>query len=113
VVVTVVRPIAVYVLTLAAEILGLWLVWRAAPDDSALAEIGVVLGLLAAYVVMAAGFSDALFVRIVAVYGVLFALVCLGWGMAMHGERPDAFDAAGTCLCLAGAATLVAFAPRD
>ncbi len=107
------RPVATYALVVTAQFAGLWLVWRAVPEDRDWLWIAVGLAALAGYVVVAARSSDVSFVRVVAVYGVLFAGTCLAWGVAAHGERPDVFDAAGTMLCLAGAGSLAMLAPLD
>jgi small multidrug resistance family-3 protein len=101
-----VRPLVTCAAVLAAQIAGLWLVWRAVPEDDSwiLATIG--LAALAVYVAAAARSPDAPFAHVVAVYGTLFAVACLVYGMALHGQTPDIFDATGTVLCLGGAGTL-------
>lgn len=106
------RAVAVFASVVAAEVAGIWLVWRAVPQDHDWLWIAIALAALAAYVVVVASSPDPLFHRIAAGYGAVFAGLALAWGMALHGEPPDRFDAAGTLLCLAGAGALAILTRR-
>jgi small multidrug resistance family-3 protein len=49
--------------------------------------------------------------RTYAAYGGVYIAASLMWLWAVEGVRPDGWDIAGACICLAGAAVIIA-APR-
>jgi small multidrug resistance family-3 protein len=49
--------------------------------------------------------------RTFAAYGGIYIAASLGWMWLAEGVRPDRWDLAGACICLAGA-SLILFAPR-
>jgi small multidrug resistance family-3 protein len=50
--------------------------------------------------------------RAYAAYGGIYILASMVWMRVVEGAKPDRWDAAGLCLCLAGAAVIL-WAPRS
>jgi small multidrug resistance family-3 protein len=50
--------------------------------------------------------------RAFAAYGGIYIVASLAWLWAVEGVRPDRWDIAGSVLCLAGAAIIIA-GPRE
>jgi small multidrug resistance family-3 protein len=93
------------------EIAGGYLVWMWLRQQRA-AWIGVAgLALLATYgVVPTLQSVEHPFGRVYAAYGAVFIALSALWGWGVDGHQPDARDALGTVVCLAGAA--IAMWPR-
>ena len=51
--------------------------------------------------------QPAHFGRVYAAYGGVFVVMSLLWGWWLDGHRPDAPDAAGALLCVAGVAVIM------
>ncbi len=52
-------------------------------------------------------YQSAHFGRVYAAYGGAFIVLSLAWGWVMDGNRPDAPDAAGAAIALAGMAVIM------
>jgi small multidrug resistance family-3 protein len=100
------------VVAVSAQVAGVWLVWRAVPDDHGWMLVAAGVIALSVYVAVAARSSHSPFVGIVAAYGAVFLVACLAWGMTLHGEVPDEYDASGAALCICGAGAVALLTRR-
>ena len=66
---------------------------------------------LALYGFVATFQPDANFGRVLAVYGGVFVVGSLLWGVVADGFRPDRFDVVGALVCLLGVGVIM-YAPR-
>jgi small multidrug resistance family-3 protein len=105
------RSGALFLAAAAAEIGGVFLIWRGLREGRGVAAALAGVAALAAYGVLAACQPDAHFGRVLAAYGGVFVAGSLLWGVALDHFKPDRFDLAGTGVCLAGAA-LIIWGPR-
>ena len=105
------RSGALFLAAAAAEIGGVFLIWRGLREGHGLAAALAGVAALAAYGVLATLQPDARFGRVLAAYGGVFVAGSLLWGVALDHFKPDRFDLAGTGVCLAGAA-LIIWGPR-
>ena len=106
-----VKTLMLFVATAVAEIVGcylplLWLkrgasLWLLPPAALAL---GLFVWLLSLHP-LASG-------RVYAAYGGVYIATAIVWLWVVDGLRPDRWDVAGVCLCLAGMAVIM-FAPRS
>ena len=102
---------ALFLAAAAAEIGGVYLVWRGLRADAgALAVIAGAL-LLTAYGVVATLQEHPHFGRVLAAYGGVFVAGSLLWGMVLDGFRPDRYDLIGAAICLVGVAVIM-YSPR-
>lgn len=93
--------IALFIVAGLMEIGGGYLVWRALRANG-----GFFTGLAGAALLVLYGlvptFQPAHFGRVYAAYGGVFVVMSLLWGWRIDGHRPDAADAFGALLCVAG-----------
>ena len=104
------KPVALYMLTALAEIVGcylpwLWLrqggpAWLLLPAAASLAAFAWLLTL-----------HEAASGRVYAAYGGVYIAVALLWLWLVDGVRPSPWDVAGVAVALAGMG-LIAFQPR-
>ena len=104
--------LALFIAAAAAEIGGVYLVWRGLRADAGVvALIGGAL-LLTCYGVLATLQEDPHFGRVLAAYGGVFVAGSLLWGVVFDRFRPDGWDIAGAAVCLVGAAIMM-YGPRS
>jgi small multidrug resistance family-3 protein len=101
----------VYILAALAEIAGCYAFWAwLRLDKPAYWVIPGVASLVAFAWLLALVPADAAG-RAYAAYGGIYIIASLGWMWTVERVTPDRYDLAGACLCLAGAALIIA-APR-
>ena len=92
---------ALFAIAGVAEIGGGYLMWRWLKDGRS-----IVLGVAGAALLVIYGVVPTLqsstFGRTYAAYGGVFVVLSLLWGWCVDGNRPDAPDAIGAAICLAG-----------
>lgn len=105
------KTLLLFVATALAEIVGcylplLWLTRAASPWLllPAVLSLGLFVWLLSLHP-LASG-------RVYAAYGGVYIATAIFWLWVVDGVRPDRWDVAGACLCLAGMAVIM-FAPRS
>jgi drug/metabolite transporter superfamily protein YnfA len=99
----------VYILAGLCEIGGGWLVWQALRCGKPRWWAAVGSAILVAYGFIAALQPVASFGRAFALYGGYFVLMSIAWGAALDGFRPDAGDAIGCALIVAGVIVMSAW----
>jgi len=104
------QSLLLFVLAGLCEIGGGYLVWQAIRGGR-----GWGVGLVGAVILVVYGviptFQRPHFGRVYAAYGGIFVVMALLWGWVFDKNRPDAADAIGMILCLAGVA-LIMYWPR-
>ena len=102
------RSIALFILAGLFEIGGGYLVWLWLPQQRSWLVGLCGMSVLALYGIVPT-FQPAQhpFGRVYAAYGAVFIALSALWGWWVDGQRPDLRDAAGTAVCLAGAAILM------
>lgn len=88
------------------EIGGGYLMWRWLRGNATVLTGAAGALLLVLYGVVPT-LQPAHFGRVYAAYGGVFVVMSLLWGWSFDGHRPDAADAIGASLCLAGVAVLM------
>lgn len=108
---TVLRPVALFLLAALAEIGGAWLVWQGWREHRGVLWIAAGIVALGAYGFVATFQPDPHFGRILAAYGGIFVAGSLAWGVLVDHFRPDRWDLLGATICLLGVAVIM-YAPR-
>jgi small multidrug resistance family-3 protein len=107
----VVLSLALFIAAAAAEIGGVYLVWRGLRADAGVTAIIAGTLLLTAYGVLATLQKDQHFGRVLAAYGGIFVAGSLLCGIVFDRFRPDRWDLTGAVICLVGAAIMM-YTPR-
>jgi small multidrug resistance family-3 protein len=102
-----VRSVLLFVVTAAAELSGVWLLWRAVRAGGGAATGVAGACLLVAYGILATLQPDGHFGRVLAAYGGVFVAGSLLWGVLLDGFRPARHDLIGAALCLVGMAVIM------
>ncbi|MFT4110594.1 YnfA family protein [Propionicimonas sp.] len=105
------RSIALFIASAAAEIGGAWLIWQGIREHRGWLWIGAGVVALGLYGCVATLQPDATFGRILAAYGGVFIVGSLAWAMALDGFRPDRYDIIGALICVVGVAVIM-YSPR-
>jgi small multidrug resistance family-3 protein len=105
------RSVALFIAAAAAEIAGVFLVWRGLREHGGVAPVVVGVFALASYGMLASLQPDRHFGRVLAAYGGVFVAGSLVWAALFDAFKPDRFDLLGSAVCLAGAG-LIIWAPR-
>jgi len=108
---SILKPIALFVLAAIAELGGAYLIWQwqRAGKPLLFALFGVVILFIYAFVQTAQSFS---FGRAFAAYGGVFIVAATLWGWWIDGRTPDRWDFIGAGVCLIGAA-IILWMPRS
>ena len=108
---SILKPIALFVLAAIAELGGAYLIWQwqRAGKPLLFALLGVVTLFIYAFVQTAQSFS---FGRAFAAYGGVFIVAATLWGWWIDGRTPDRWDFIGAGVCLIGAA-IILWMPRS
>jgi len=102
----------VYVAAALAEIAGCFAFWAWARLDRGAIWLLPGLASLALFAWVLTRVEAEVAGRAFAAYGGIYIVASLAWLWAVEGVRPDRWDIAGSVLCLAGAAIIIA-GPRE
>ena len=106
------RSLAIYALAAVAEIGGCFAFWAWLKlGKSPLWALPGVISLIV-FALLLTRIDSAAAGRAYAAYGGIYILASMVWMRLVEGAKPDRWDLAGLCLCLAGAAVIL-WAPRS
>lgn len=105
------KTLLVYGLAAVAEIGGCFAFWAWLKLDRSPWWAAVGTASLIVFALLLTRIESAAAGRAFAAYGGIYILASVVWMGMIEGVRPDRWDLAGLCLCLAGAAVIL-WAPR-